>query len=77
VKDNKHIHTPRLYVGIFCLKQQIESGRKEEPKRERQKKAVAASNILYIGFHKRRTEGGHRLVWSRTLAFHAKCEVSP
>jgi hypothetical protein len=38
VKDNKHIHTPMLYVGRFCLKEQIESGRKEEPKREKEKK---------------------------------------
>jgi hypothetical protein len=60
------------------LKQNIDGGRKEEPKMQRRpNKAAAALNILYIGLYKRRTEGGHRLVWSRTLAFHAKCEDSP
>ena len=55
------------------------AGEKKEPRREKtpNKAVVAALNILYIGLYKRRTEGGHRLVWSRTLAFHAKCEVSP
>lgn len=60
------------------MKQYIAGGRKKESlEGKKPKKAAAALNILYIGSYKRRTEGGHRLVWSRTLAFHAKCEVSP
>ena len=69
-------------IPMLCcldfLKLYVDGGVKEESRREKRvKKAVAALNILYIGLYKRRTEGGHRLVWSRTLAFHAKCEVSP
>jgi hypothetical protein len=50
---------------------------KRDAGRQKEKKVAALLNILYIGLYNRRTEGGHRLVWSRTLAFHAKGEVSP
>lgn len=76
-EHDKDIHTLMLcWLDLFeVIHKRLE---KEQPRREKApNKAVAALNILYIGLYKRRTEGGHRLVWSRTLAFHAKCEVSP